>query len=126
MFFGKGVLTLKLYLCPVKRFSARPQFFFLFFFVCSATVSRSWVGALPLIGGRLTCLRAKKPSCRASPSLLKVKKKGALEQYSRPAGKKETNSTNTCCFLCCSSDQTRTCLNMTKLEGKPQQFLSMK
>lgn len=49
-------LTLKLYLCPVKRFSAQLQFFF---FVWSATVSQSWIGASPLTGGRLRCLLVK-------------------------------------------------------------------
>lgn len=65
--FEKG-LTLKLYLCPMKRF-----FFFFFYkrlcshpFLCiSATVSPGWATALPLIGVRLTCLWAK-PSCWAS------------------------------------------------------------
>lgn len=52
-------LTLKLYICPVKRFSAQLQFFF---FVWSATVSQSWIGASPLTGERLRCLPAKNPA----------------------------------------------------------------
>lgn len=64
--FEKG-LTLKLYLCPMKRF-----YFFFYKRLCShpflcisATVSPGWATALPLIGVRLTCLWAK-PSCWAS------------------------------------------------------------
>lgn len=67
------------------------------FFVWSATDSWSWIGALSLIGRRLTCLLVKNPNCWASLSLLNKKERFWAVQWAQR--KKNTWQTPAASFV---------------------------
>lgn len=83
--------------------------------VWSATVSRSWIGASPLIGGRLTCLLAKKKKKLLSISFIERKKKRSRQYKGLERKRKEIDKHLLLLLLLLWSNE-RTCFGGEKNE----------